>query len=93
MINAVAFFIALLASDAGARPGQALFERAQASFSQGRFDEARADYQAAYEAEPLPAFLFNIGQCHRNLGEYRTGAVLFSPLHRARAARPQSAGG
>ena len=78
MINVVTLFIALLASDVGgARPGQALFERAQASFSQGRFDEARADYQAAYDVEPLPAFLFNIAQCYRNMGDYERAQLYF----------------
>ena len=86
MINAVTLFIALLASDVGARPGQALFERAQASFSQGRFDEARADYQAAYDAEPLPAFLFNIAQCYRNMGDYERAQLYF---HRYTVREPR----
>jgi tetratricopeptide (TPR) repeat protein len=77
MINPVMVLVALLAGDVGARPGQALFERAQASFSQGRFDEARADYQAAYDAEPLPAFLFNIAQCYRNVGDYERAQLYF----------------
>ena len=54
MINAVTFFIALLASDVGARPGQVLFERAQASYSQGRFDEARADWKAKQADDAVP---------------------------------------
>ena len=86
MINAVTFFIALLASDVGARPGQALFERAQASFSQGKFDEARADYQAAYDVEPLPAFLFNIAQCYRNMGDYERAQLYF---HRYTVREPR----
>jgi hypothetical protein len=77
MISTVTLLIALLASDGGARPGQALFERAQESFSQGRFDEARADYQAAYDLEPLPAFLFNIAQCYRNMGDYERAQLYF----------------
>ena len=86
MINALTLFIALLASDVGARPGQALFERAQASFSQGRFDEARADYQAAYDVEPLPAFLFNIAQCYRNMGDYERAQLYF---HRYTVREPR----
>jgi tetratricopeptide (TPR) repeat protein len=63
--------------DGGARPGRALFEQAEAKFNVGRFDEALVDYQAAYDAEPLPAFLFNIGQCHRNLGNYEQAQFFF----------------
>ena len=64
------------ASDHG-RPGRAHFEMAETKFNLGRFEEAAVDYQAAYEAEPLPAFLFNIGQCHRNLGNYERAPFYF----------------
>jgi hypothetical protein len=33
-------------------------------------------YEAAYQAKPLPGFLFNIAQCHRNLGHHER-AVFF----------------
>jgi tetratricopeptide (TPR) repeat protein len=59
------------------RPGRALFERAEANFNRGKFEEARADYQAAYDIEPLPAFLFNIGQCYRNMGDYDRALFFF----------------
>ena len=29
------------------------------------------EYEAAYERKPLPGFLYNIAQCHRNLGNYK----------------------
>jgi tetratricopeptide (TPR) repeat protein len=47
---------------------RAHFDKAEKAFNLGRFDDALAEYQAAYEALPLPAFVFNIAQCHRNLG-------------------------
>jgi tetratricopeptide (TPR) repeat protein len=80
-----ALFIAALAARASvageaaaeARPGRALFERAESKFNVGRFDEALVDYQAAYDAEPLPAFLFNIGQCYRNMGNYERAQFFF----------------
>jgi tetratricopeptide (TPR) repeat protein len=43
------------------------FEAAEKAFNVGRFEEALAEYQQAYDALPLPAFVFNIAQCHRNL--------------------------
>lgn len=52
------------------------FDRAEKAFNLGHFDEALGSYQAAYEALPLPAFLFNIAQCHRNLRN-REQAVFF----------------
>jgi hypothetical protein len=59
------------------RPGRARFAMAETKFNLGRFAEAAADYQAAYEAEPLPAFLFNIGQCYRNVGNYERAQFYF----------------
>jgi tetratricopeptide (TPR) repeat protein len=51
------------------KEARAHFQRAEKSFSVGRFREALASYEAAYKALPLPAFVFNIAQCHRNLGQ------------------------
>jgi tetratricopeptide (TPR) repeat protein len=59
------------------RPGRALFEQAETKFNLGKFEDAAADYQSAYEAEPLPAFLFNIGQCYRNMGNYERAQFFF----------------
>lgn len=36
----------------------------------GRFTEALDGYTRAYEIYPVPALLFNIAQCHRNLKDY-----------------------
>jgi tetratricopeptide (TPR) repeat protein len=52
------------------------FDRGQKLFNLGKFDEALEEYQQAYEAKAIPAFLFNIGQCYRNLGDYE--AAIFS---------------
>jgi hypothetical protein len=45
------------------------FEKAERAFNLGRFQEALTGYRAAYDALPLPPFLFNIAQCYRNLGD------------------------
>lgn len=36
-------------------------------FNLGRFAEAATEYTKAYRAKPLPAFLYNLGQCHKRL--------------------------
>jgi tetratricopeptide (TPR) repeat protein len=53
-------------------------------FALGRFRDALAEYEAAFEASPLPEFLFNIGQCHRNLGDYRSAVFSFRKYLRLR---------
>jgi tetratricopeptide (TPR) repeat protein len=47
---------------------RALFAQAEVKYNLGQFAEALDLYSKAYEVLPLPGFLFNIGQCHRNLG-------------------------
>ena len=46
------------------------FDRGEKLYALTRFSEAIDEYQKAFDAKPLPDFLFNIGQCYRNLGDY-----------------------
>jgi hypothetical protein len=88
--HAVAFLVAasLIAvrfdGSAHAAPGAAAdraardrFQKAEMSFNMGRFADALGEYQAAYEAKPLPAFLFNIAQCYRNLQNYEKARFFY----------------
>jgi len=42
-----------------------------------RFTEALDEYTKAYELYPVPALLFNIGQCHRNLKDHAKAIFFF----------------
>lgn len=57
------------ADDPATRAARRHFERGEKLFTLGKYDEALEEYQTAYDAKPLPAFLYNIGQCYRNLGD------------------------
>jgi tetratricopeptide (TPR) repeat protein len=65
------------ADDASSKEARALFKRAELNFNLLKFAEALSDYQAAYQAKPLPGFLFNIAQCHRNMGQYERARFFF----------------
>ena len=54
-----------------------LFDEAQVHYAVGRFPEALEDYSRAYELAQLPGFLFNIGQCHRELQDYERALFFF----------------
>ena len=41
---------------------------AKRHFNLGKFREAIRYYEKAYQAKPLPVFLYNLGQCHQHLG-------------------------
>jgi tetratricopeptide (TPR) repeat protein len=53
------------------------FTAAQESFDQGDYAEALVQYQEVYDAIKSPLLLFNIAQCHRNLGQWPEAAALF----------------
>jgi len=82
LVRVVAVLIPLVATwpaqadDPAVEQAKAHFASAQQHFKLGRFDEALAEYTKAFEAKALPAFLFNIGQCHRKL-EHFNKAVFF----------------
>ncbi len=72
----LAFVRVAHAEDASERTSKRHYDRGQKLFNLQKFDEALEQYQKAFDAKPLPAFLFLIGQCHRNLGDY--DAAIFS---------------
>jgi len=53
-----------------------------------RFTEALGEYTKAYELYPVPALLFNIGQCHRNLKDYAKAIFFFEGYLRDAPAAP-----
>lgn len=57
---------------------------ADTQFKLGRFEPALAEYSAAYELFPAPPLLFNIAQCHRNLGNWERAVFFFEGYLRAR---------
>lgn len=54
-----------------------LFADGQKAYDVGEFDRALALYSDAYKLKPLAGFLFNIGQCHRQLGNFERAAFFF----------------
>jgi tetratricopeptide (TPR) repeat protein len=79
----VVLVVAALAAHPAAAAGgsekeaRALFQHAEMNFNLGKFSEALTDYQGAYEAKPLPGFLFNIAQCYRNLSNYERARFFY----------------
>lgn len=71
--------LALLAQPSAAdeAAGKAAFDRAMGRFEVGAFEEALVDFVRAYELTHHHAILFNIAQCHRNLGAPRRAIFFF----------------
>jgi tetratricopeptide (TPR) repeat protein len=57
------------ASDPAKAAALGHFETARRLYDLREYAKALEEYKAAYMVKPDPAFLFNIGQCHRKLGQ------------------------
>jgi tetratricopeptide (TPR) repeat protein len=79
------------AEDPALAEAKALFGEAQGLYDLGRFDEALEVYSRAYEVKPLPAFLFNIAQCHRNLENWERAVFFFRRFLEAKPDTPNRA--
>jgi len=56
---------------------RAHFQDGEAHFAAGRFAEALVEYEAGYDAVPLPGFLVNIAQCQRRLGHLKPARIAY----------------
>jgi hypothetical protein len=59
---------ALARAQSPAELGKVRFERGVKHYNLGRFPEAIAEFEQAYDIDPAPILLFNIAQCHRQTG-------------------------
>jgi tetratricopeptide (TPR) repeat protein len=67
---------AAAAADPSEERARAEFKKGKTAYDLGRFEDALKAYSAAYELKPLPGFLFNMGQCHKQMGNWER-AVFF----------------
>lgn len=78
---AVAVVLAIVCGSTVASADKAELERkfrdAQAKFNDRRYAEALDLFQEVYRTFSAPAILFNIAQCHRNLGDWAQAAAQF----------------
>jgi len=63
--------------DAIVDKAKALFAEGNEHYNLGEFAPALERYKLAYRVKPLPAFQFNIAQCHRKLGQYPDAIAMY----------------
>ncbi len=56
---------------------QRLFTQAEHYYLLGNFERALELFSDAYASAPLPELLFNIAQCHMELGDYRRAVYFY----------------
>ena len=78
------FSLLFLAAEPLADSGAALAHRSMVEYDLGQFDKALEDASRAYELEPRPELLFNLGQCHRALGHWQQAEFFYRGFLRQR---------
>ena len=56
---------------------KAHFHRGTRLYEVGEYRQALEEYKAAHLAKPDPAFLYNIAQCHRQLGDLEQAVTMY----------------
>jgi hypothetical protein len=73
----VARAVAKFASEVPVDKAKAVFAEGNQAYNLGEFAQALERYKLAYRIMPLPAFQFNIAQCHRKLGQYKDAIAMY----------------
>jgi hypothetical protein len=56
---------------------KAHYAKATRLYEVGEYGQAIGEFKAAHLAKPDPSFLYNIAQCHRQLGEFEQAVTLY----------------
>lgn len=87
----VALGVAAAAPDATSAQARAAYDEGITSYNLGHYDEALASFERGYRLKHDPAFLFNIGQCQRQLDRPRDAARSFRAYLRELPGAPNRA--
>ncbi len=94
VVVGLALGLAPLTAEAGERQeeARARFAEGSAAYERGDFRGALKAFDAAYTLAPLPGFLFNVAQCHRQLGEYEQAGRYYQRYLELSEKEPANAG-
>ncbi len=68
----------------------ALYRAGNAEYSLGHYREALEKFEHAFRAKQVPAMLFNIAQCHRQLKQFEQAAITYKAFLRLSPDSPQA---
>ena len=69
---------------------RSLSEQARREYELGHFADAARLYESAYKLKPLPALLFNVAQCRRQMGDARGAVVAYRSFLRGDPDHPSA---
>ena len=80
-------WVALSVNPEAAREARELSRHSMTEYDTGKFEQSLKDAVDAFELDPLPAFLYNIAQCHRALHHWEKAEFFY---HRYLAHVPKA---
>lgn len=87
-----AFSLLVLAvPDDGTNAARAAAKEARVAFDAGDFTAALKKYEEAFRLKPVPALQFNLGQCHRHLGNTERALYFLRRFLESNPPEPQAA--
>jgi tetratricopeptide (TPR) repeat protein len=91
LLAAAVSFAPPAAAQTALEQAKGLTSRATVEYNVGHFEQALDLYSRAYQALPTPALLFDIGQCHRMLGNGERAIFFFQGYLRDKPDAPNRA--
>jgi tetratricopeptide (TPR) repeat protein len=70
---------------------QKLYDEGKRLYNVGKFDDAVVAFEKAYDLYRAPEFLFNIGQCYRNLRNFEKSIFVFESYLREKPSTDKRA--
>ena len=92
LLAATVAFAPPAAAQTALEQAKGLTGRATIEYNVGHFEQALDLYSRAYQALPTPALLFDIGQCHRMLGNGERAIFFFQGYLRDKPDAPKADG-
>jgi hypothetical protein len=77
MTHALLLALALSAAPSVNKEAQRYYNKSKIEYNAGEFEKALKDATEAYELEPAPGLLYNLGQCHRALHHWERAEFFY----------------
>jgi tetratricopeptide (TPR) repeat protein len=70
LLSSLCWALPARAADPAVQAAKTHYQDGTKRYNLGDYEQALSEFKAAYLAKPDPVFLFNIGQCQRQLGQW-----------------------
>src|SRR5262249_49133839 len=73
----IGFLASAASAPGGVEAARTLARKGTSLYDLGKYPEALEAFESAYQKKPVPGLLFNIAQCHRQMGQLEQAARVY----------------